>query len=337
MISFFLSRNLTSIDLVITMEGINHCHAAMPEAMATMANQLTEARETAAMYGMEMPAPHEAERRPSVTFPPPWRPPEMWSDFVWVRKFGDIFREKQSPIFLGWSSLFQINLDEFWCIFQPKKHIFQTPPFYVDFSVLAAVLLIEIPSFLVICTAPFLETFPGSSATGDHGSPGPWPRILRDWLAAKWWIHGIIFIFLLGTYQIILNINNMSVAFLWITSSYQWFFGVSIMLEAPNKFYIMGLITISIDGQEDSWGPWPAFWDPPGPLRDTDICPTEILCGRCRCGSLWPWWPLAMGSQLVASCLGWCREVTPNWLLGWFMALSLPGPIIDVFVDVNTL
>lgn len=38
----------------------------MQKAMATMANQLTEARETAAMYGMEMPAPHEAERRPSI-------------------------------------------------------------------------------------------------------------------------------------------------------------------------------------------------------------------------------------------------------------------------------
>ena len=223
-------------------------------------------------------------------------------------------------------------------VFFNQKNTFFRHPHFMWISVCWPLFcVIEIPSFLVICTAPFLETFPGSSATGDHGSPGPWPRILRDWLAAKWWIHGIIFIFLLGTYQIILNINNMSVAFLWITSSYQWFFGVSIMLEAPNKFYIMGLITISIDGQEDSWGPWPAFWDPPGPLRDTDICPTEILCGRCRCGSLWPWWPLAMGSQLVASCLGWCREVTPNWLLGWFMALSLPGPIIDVFVDVNTL
>ena len=34
-----------------------------------MANQLSEARETASMLGLEMPAPHEAERRPSVRSP----------------------------------------------------------------------------------------------------------------------------------------------------------------------------------------------------------------------------------------------------------------------------
>ena len=39
------------------------------QAMSTMANQLSEARETASMLGLEMPAPHEAERRPSVRSP----------------------------------------------------------------------------------------------------------------------------------------------------------------------------------------------------------------------------------------------------------------------------
>lgn len=48
-----------------------------------------------------------------------------------------------------------INLDEFGVFFNKKNHIFQTSPFYEDFSVLAAVLLIEILSFLVICTAFF--------------------------------------------------------------------------------------------------------------------------------------------------------------------------------------
>lgn len=38
----------------------------MQKAMSTMANQLSEARETASMLGLEMPAPHEAERRPSI-------------------------------------------------------------------------------------------------------------------------------------------------------------------------------------------------------------------------------------------------------------------------------
>ena len=134
MISFFLSRNLTSIDLVITMEGINHCHAAMPEAMATMANQLTEARETAAMYGMEMPAPHEAERRPSVTFPPPWRPPEMWSDFVWVRKFGDIFR-KNNPRFFWDDHHFSRSIWMNFGVFFNQKNTFFRHPHFMWISV----------------------------------------------------------------------------------------------------------------------------------------------------------------------------------------------------------
>ena len=47
-----------------------------------------------------------------------------------------------------------------------------------------------------------------------------------------------------------------------------------------------------------------------------------------------PWWPHGghgghggMGSAMGASCLGWLLEVTPKWLLGWCMALSLLGPI----------
>jgi hypothetical protein len=84
------------------MAGINHCLDRHDEAMATMANQLTEARETAAMYGMEMPAPHEAERRPSVTSPHPFRGlRRFWSDFVWGRKILGHFSGKTIPdIFL---------------------------------------------------------------------------------------------------------------------------------------------------------------------------------------------------------------------------------------------
>ena len=115
---------------------------AMPEAMATMAAQLTEARETAAMYGVEMPAPHEAERRPSVDSP--WAlaaaSGDLESDvFFGSENLGKIFRknhprylwdfgiflEKVSPIFFGfffgWSSLFQINLDEFKVYTQQQK------------------------------------------------------------------------------------------------------------------------------------------------------------------------------------------------------------------------
>eukprot|EP00435_Cladocopium_sp_Y103_P039029 s2094_g10.t1 len=78
----------------------------MQKAMSTMANQLKEARDTAAMYGMEMPPPHEAERRPSDLLETP--------TYVRLKFFGEgrdfekappikgTFRDELSEVVVQW-------------------------------------------------------------------------------------------------------------------------------------------------------------------------------------------------------------------------------------------
>ena len=155
-----------------------------------------------------------------------------------VGKFGDIFREKPSQIFF-WMI---ITFDQFgwiWCIFQQKKPHFSDIPILWGFQCAGRCFVDWNSEFLGDLYGLFWRRFPGSSATGDHGSAGPGPRILRDWLPAKWWINGIFSYFCLE------HIKSYGIWVLWVwlfyeshrhIISYQWFFGVSNMLEAPNKF-----------------------------------------------------------------------------------------------------
>ena len=253
------------------------------EAMSTMANQLTEARETAAMYGMEMPPPHEAERRPSVRAHP-WR--RRW--ILEGRKMGKMW--KNDLRLMGWwlMLIFFRSIYRILWGYTGISH-FQTPIccFRVQFAAVSDFRFHFLGDSGDSCveTRDAQETFPGSSAKScDNGSPGRGALWLWEIGQQNGEFNGIFFDF----FDILGWKFRICVVFLSVTWSDQWFLmilGLFQRLESPHILWLYDHFHHLIANM--SWGPWyPARL---GPIGDADIRPPEILCGRCPPGK-------AMGS-----------------------------------------